>query len=118
VDSGGGPAPAGHSGRHPDAVEAAFIRARDRTCRFPTCHRPATHCELDHAVEHARGGPSHRSNCRCLCKMHHILRHLPGVTVTTESGTTVWTMPNGHRYCTHPGKDIVLTREVPAAPAE
>jgi hypothetical protein len=26
----------GHTGRMPDAVEAAFIRARDRTCRTTT----------------------------------------------------------------------------------
>ena len=101
----------GATGRHPDAVESAFIRARDRTCRFPTCPRPATRCELDHIVEHANGGASHRRNCRCLCKLHHVLRHLPGVTVTTEDGVTVWRMPNGRCYRTKPDKDIVLARE-------
>src|SRR5690606_8312612 len=96
VDDQGRPRHHGHTGRHPSSEEAAFIRARDRTCRAPHCRRPATACDIDHAVEHHRGGPSHRGNCRCLCRRHHTLRHAPGVTVTdqhTDHGRiTVWTL--------------------------
>jgi hypothetical protein len=102
----------GHTGRYPTADEAAFIRARDRTCRAPHCHRPATTCDLDHALEHHRGGPSHRGNCRCLCRRHHTLRHLPGVQVTdhpTGHGrVTTWTLPDGRTHHVTRDKDIIL----------
>jgi hypothetical protein len=103
----------GHTGRHPTAEEAAFIRARDRTCRAPHCRRPATACDIDHALEHHRGGPSHRGNCRCLCRRHHTLRHTPGVTVTDQQTNhgriTTWTLPDGRTYHVTHDKDIILT---------
>ena len=88
----------GHNTRHPNADESAFIRARDRTCRAPHCRTPATRCDLDHATEHHNGGPSHRGNCRCLCRNHHTLRHAPGVHVKDHGLITVWTTPDGHTY--------------------
>jgi hypothetical protein len=103
----------GHTGRHPTAAEAAFIRARDRTCRAPHCRRPAAACDIDHAREHHRGGPSHRGNCRCLCRRHHTLRHTAGVTVvdrSTDHGrVTLWTLPDGRTYQVTREKDIILT---------
>jgi hypothetical protein len=103
----------GHTTRHPNAEESAFIRARDRTCRAPHCRRPATTCDLDHAIEHHNRGPSHRGNCRCLCRAHHTLRHTPGVQVTdqtTDHGrVTIWTTPDGKTHTVPRDKDILLT---------
>ncbi|WP_409435936.1 DUF222 domain-containing protein [Mycobacterium sp. SMC-14] len=31
----------------PSTALAAFVRARDLTCRFPGCDQPATHCDID-----------------------------------------------------------------------
>ncbi|UVO11408.1 HNH endonuclease [Mycobacterium sp. SVM_VP21] len=48
----------------PSRALAAFIRARDLTCRFPGCDQPATHCDIDHAVAHPHGA-THPAKVRC-----------------------------------------------------
>jgi hypothetical protein len=77
VDDDGNLKHHGHTGRMPDATEAAFIRARDRSCRTPGCMVPARRCELDHRIEHANGGPSNRG---CVDA-----RYATTVRVTVES---------------------------------
>jgi Domain of unknown function (DUF222) len=114
----------GHTGRHPNTEGAglrracepnimAVIRARDRTCRAPGCRRCAATCDLDHSIEHRNHGPAHRGNCRCLCRIHHTMRHTPGVHVTeqtTDHGrVTTWALPDGHTYHVTREKDIILT---------
>src|SRR5262249_24613718 len=42
--------------RRPSTADIAYIRARDRTCRFPGCRRRATHCQIDHSQGVAEGG--------------------------------------------------------------
>lgn len=99
-------------GYRPSTALAAFIRARDLTCRFPGCDRPATVCDIDHAVPFPRGA-THPANLRCLCRKHHLLktfwtgrggwsdRQLP-------DGTIEWTAPTGHTYTTHPGSRVLF----------
>jgi hypothetical protein len=41
---------------------AEFVRCRDLTCRWPGCDTPAWHCDLDHTIPYADGGPTHASN--------------------------------------------------------
>ncbi|MEZ0384674.1 DUF222 domain-containing protein [Mycobacterium sp. pW045] len=99
-------------GYRPSAALAAFIRARDMTCRFPGCDRPATHCDIDHAVAFPFG-PTHPGNLRCLCRKHHLLK-----TFWTGSGgwrdhqqpdgTIEWTSPTGHTYTTWPGSRLLF----------
>ncbi|KUI26002.1 hypothetical protein AU195_13520, partial [Mycobacterium sp. IS-1496] len=50
-----------------------FVRARDLTCRFPRCDRPAHLCDIDHAVPYP-AGPTSASDLRCLCREHHLLK--------------------------------------------
>ena len=90
----------------PSRALADFIRCRDLTCRFPGCDAPATDADIDHTVPYPVG-PTHASNCKCLCRFHHLLktfwtgengwhdRQLP-------DGTIIWTSPTGHTYTTHP----------------
>ena len=90
----------------PSRALADFIRCRDLTCRFPGCDAPATDADIDHTVPYPVG-PTHPSNCKCLCRFHHLLktfwtgengwhdRQLP-------DGTIIWTSPTGHTYTTHP----------------
>jgi Domain of unknown function (DUF222) len=54
----------------PSAKLAAFVRARDLTCRAPGCDRPATECDIDHTVAYGEGGTTHASNVKCLCRLH------------------------------------------------
>lgn len=96
----------------PSRAMAAFIRARDLTCRFPGCDRPATHCDIDHAVAHPRGA-THPANLRCLCRKHHLLKTFwTGAhgwsDIQYPDGTVKWTSPTGHTYTTRPGSTLLF----------
>ncbi|HEX5996980.1 MAG TPA: hypothetical protein VFY84_17695, partial [Jiangellales bacterium] len=101
----------GHTGRMPDAVEEAFIRARDRSCRAPHCHVIASRSELDHRIEHAKGGPSHRGCVDCRCRRHHHLRDRKGFRIDKVGRTTIWTIPSGRTFAISSDKDVILTRD-------
>src|SRR5690606_38911944 len=62
--------------RHPTRRQAAFIRARDRTCRHPGCTRPAACAQIDHTTAYADGGHTDLCNLECLCVRHHLLKTL------------------------------------------
>ncbi|WP_198663591.1 HNH endonuclease signature motif containing protein [Jiangella endophytica] len=83
----------------PPAGLAAHVVARDRTCRFPTCHRPATESEIDHQVPFAQGGNTGPDNTWALHGGHHRAKTWHGFAVTTDSQrTTWWITPAGRRY--------------------
>ena len=50
---------------------AAFIRARDPVCGWPGCNQPAERCDLDHAHDFRKGGPTCRANLGPFCRQHH-----------------------------------------------
>ena len=54
------------------------IELRDRYCTQKTCDIPAEHCEVDHIIPHAAGGPTTQDNGRLLCGPHN--RNRPGAT--------------------------------------
>ena len=102
----------GHTRRRPTATEAAFVRARDRTCRSPGCRRNARRCDLDHRHDYAKGGCSHRGNIEARCPHHHRFKTRPGHQLTRlHRHITRWTTPNGRSYDIGPDKDIILTTE-------
>jgi hypothetical protein len=47
------------------------VEVRDRTCFHPTCDEPAEHCEVDHVIDWAFGGPTVQANGRLACPRHH-----------------------------------------------
>jgi hypothetical protein len=92
----------------PSAAQQAFVRTRDRSCRFPTCGQRVGWADADHVVPHACGGPTDCANLCCLCRSHHRLKtHARGwlfrmdpdgtLYVTTPSGVTRTTRPPGLR---------------------
>ncbi|HYO34978.1 MAG TPA: DUF222 domain-containing protein [Geodermatophilus sp.] len=100
--------PAATSAYTPTAAQQAFVRARDRTCRMPTCGQRVGRADADHVTPHARGGNTDCTNLCCLCRTHHRLKtHARGwhfqmspdgiLTVTTPSGVTRTTRPPGMR---------------------
>jgi len=102
----------GHTQRRPTAVEKAFVKARDRTCRAPGCRRPAMRCDDDHRLEYAKGGPSHRANLCVLCRHHHRLRHERGFIVhQIQPGVYLWEAPNGRLYMATPDGDLIQTAD-------
>ncbi|WP_169738921.1 HNH endonuclease signature motif containing protein [Jiangella gansuensis] len=89
----------GHTRYRPTQALIDHVILRDRTCRTPGCHQPATRCDIDHVVAHAAGGPTTACNCQPLCRTHHLLKHRGRWRVAQQpDGTTVWTSPTGHTY--------------------
>ena len=91
--------------RRPGAELDAWIRSRDRTCRFPGCGRPAMRADLDHTLDWLYGGPTEGCNLGALCEAHHLLKHDPesGWSVVQPwPGTFVWTSPTGTRHRVDP----------------
>jgi hypothetical protein len=57
-------------GRFPSDKLRIAVQARDGTCRFATCTRPAMESDIDHQIPHPRG-PTQGANLRGLCRRHH-----------------------------------------------
>jgi hypothetical protein len=84
----------------------AMIRARDLTCRFPGCRRPATTQRSGVDLDHTDPWPSGTTtpdNLAALCRHHHRVKHTRGWEVAQDAnGLLRWTTPGGHRYSTEP----------------
>ncbi|HXA63435.1 MAG TPA: HNH endonuclease signature motif containing protein, partial [Streptosporangiaceae bacterium] len=93
----------GHDGYRPPAAMRRAIQARDQTCRFPGCRRPAIQCDLDHTVAHHLGGPSCACNLAALCRHHHRAKGSGGWTlIQVWPGVLLWISPTAHWYLTGP----------------
>ncbi|OBJ68735.1 HNH endonuclease signature motif containing protein [Mycobacterium sp. 1274756.6] len=96
-------------GYTPSRALAEFIRCRDLTCRFPDCDEPALCCDIDHTVPFGAGGRTHASNCKLLCRKHHLLKtFLRWRDKQLPDGTVIWTAPSGHTYVTLPGSTLLF----------
>lgn len=88
----------------PSRALADFVRCRDLTCRFPGCDAPAVDCDLDHTIPHGRGGRTHASNLKALCRHHHLVKtFLRWEDQQLPDGTVIWRSPDGSTYVTTPG---------------
>ena len=93
----------------PSKALAAFVRARDLTCRWPGCDHPAMHCDLDHTVPFANGGKTHAANLKCYCRTHHLVKTFWGWTdQQLPDGTLILTSPSGQTYVTTPGSALLF----------
>ncbi|NIZ90480.1 HNH endonuclease signature motif containing protein [Kineococcus rubinsiae] len=86
----------------PSALTARRVRARNTTCIFPGCTRPALHCDLDHVVPFAQDGPTAVDNLAPECRFHHRVKtHTRWrLTPLPERRGWRWTSPTGHSYDT------------------
>ncbi len=97
------------SGYTPSRALADFVRCRDMTCRFPGCDRPAVTSDLDHTIPYGDDGPTHASNLKCLCRLHHLIKTFWGWHDTQlPDGTVIWSSPAGHIYVTTPGSALLF----------
>jgi hypothetical protein len=97
------------AGYTPSQALADFVRCRDLTCRFPGCDRPAIDCDIDHAVPYADGGPTHASNLKCLCRLHHLIKTFwDWSDQQLPDGTLIWRSPSGQTYITTPGSALLF----------
>ncbi|GAA4715336.1 protein of unknown function (DUF222) [Promicromonospora umidemergens] len=87
------------------------VTARDQTCAFPQCDRPARWSDLDHIdpFDHdldattlplGTPGQTRATNLQPLCRAHHLAKTHHGWNPVRDPGTgiTTWTAPTGHRY--------------------
>jgi len=87
---------------------AALVIARDGTCRFGPCRRPAEQCDLDHVRPYDQGGLTCMCNLGGDCRLHHRLKQHRGWSVTQPvPGVFRWTTPAGRTYITRP--DLYIT---------
>ncbi|WP_282852107.1 HNH endonuclease signature motif containing protein [Gulosibacter sediminis] len=85
-----------------------FLQARDHTCRFPGCRRPAHRSDLDHTVPWAAGGATSVDNQAHLCRRHHTQKHQHPWRVRHHGGGVLeWTSPTS---------DVFITRPEPPGP--
>jgi Domain of unknown function (DUF222) len=86
----------------PPANLTDHVIARDTTCRFPGCRRPARLCDLDHDQPWDNGGETNSDNISALCPRHHNagwqIKH-------RQDGSHEWSSPTGHRYLVSPPDD-------------
>ncbi|MGQ9408739.1 DUF222 domain-containing protein [Mycolicibacterium gilvum] len=93
----------------PSAALQRFVHARDITCRFPGCDRPATHADIDHTQPWPTG-PTHPANTKCYCRLHHLIKtFLPGWADTQHpDGTLTITTPTGTHCVTKPLSSLLF----------
>jgi len=91
-----------------------YLRARDRTCRFPDCRQPARRSQIDHNHDYARGGPTDIGNLCCFCETHHALKH-PDVdprwrwtALQRSDGVVVWTSASGIEFTDTPPPRVMF----------
>jgi hypothetical protein len=84
----------------PDLVD--HVVARDRTCRWPGCDRPAAVAEIDHTTPYPDGATA-ADDLGPFCKSHHVGKHHSRWRVRQpEPGRFEWTSPTGHVYTVEP----------------
>ncbi len=93
----------------PSTALDEWVRARDLTCRFPGCDRPAAYADFDHTVPWPVG-QTHPSCGKLLCRQHHIAKTFWAgwSDVQHPDGTVIWTTPTGRTYTTRPGSALLF----------
>lgn len=87
--------------RRPSAKQRRMVRALHPTCTFKGCEMPAIDCDLDHIIDHAKGGKTIVCNHQPLCRRHHMAKHRAGWRPRRISRRGIeWTSPLGHIYRT------------------
>ncbi len=87
----------------PSAAIRDYVTARDQTCRDPRCRQPAQHADLDHTTPYDQGGRTCSCNLGPRCRIHHIIKQLPGWTLAQpRPGHFRLTTPTGRTYTTSP----------------
>ncbi|MDA3041354.1 MAG: DUF222 domain-containing protein, partial [Actinomycetota bacterium] len=88
---GGSPLDLGRSTPVVSAAQRTALAHRDRGCLFPTCTRPAHHCDA-HPLRHgSRGGRTDLDNLVLVCRHHHRLVHGPTWAIVRDTLTGVVT---------------------------
>ena len=96
----------------PSETLRRLLGARDEHCRFPGCTRRLDHCDIDHTIPAAAGGPTSVENLGHLCRKHHTLKHFGfmgarGWRASQQPGGVYeWRSPAGRRYVETPSSRV------------
>lgn len=92
----------------PGKVLRRAVEARDGTCTFPMCDRPAERGDLDHITPFNHHHPpnpqapgqTRAENLHALCRRHHRAKTHGGWRPERDptTGTTTWTSPTGRLH--------------------
>ncbi|MCR2825555.1 HNH endonuclease [Microbacterium sp. zg.Y909] len=89
-----------------------YLRTRDQHCRFIACRVPARLCDIDHTIDHARGGPTAVCNLAHFCERHHTAKHHSTWRVEQLGGGVLkWTSPTGRVYIDRPVSEVAFATE-------
>jgi hypothetical protein len=78
-----------------------FLEARDRTCVFPGCNRPAAKTDKDHRIPWP-DGPTSTRNGQCLCRHHHRAKQAVFTVLLDDNGDYIWISRGGWEFRRHP----------------
>ncbi|MQA84022.1 MAG: DUF222 domain-containing protein [Streptosporangiales bacterium] len=96
----------GHDGYRPPERMRRLVQTRDGRCAFPTCRRPAKHCDLDHTIPFHKGGTTCPCNLAPLCRRHHqVKQHHRWRVLQPWPGVIVWITPAGKWHITRPDRE-------------
>jgi len=88
------------------------LRTRDQHCRFPACRVPAKICDIDHTVDHARGGATDVRNLAHVCRRHHTGKHhSPWRVRQRPGGVLEWTSPTARVYIDRPVSEVAFATD-------
>jgi len=82
----------GYSESIPAGIRNAVI-LRDRHCRFPGCHQPASVCQVHHVKHKKNGGETSTTDCVLLCRFHHLIvihKWDWSLVLNRDGTTTAW----------------------------
>jgi hypothetical protein len=80
-----------------------LVQVRDHECTFPTCSRPATDSDFEHAVPYDKGGQTDACNAGARSRRCHQVKQTQGWHVTQpKPGWHVWVTPTGRTYTQEP----------------
>jgi hypothetical protein len=82
----------GYSETIPAGIRNA-VMLRDRHCRFPGCHQPASVCQVHHVKHKKNGGETSTTDCVLLCRFHHLIvihKWDWSLVLNRDGTTTAW----------------------------
>jgi hypothetical protein len=80
-----------------------LVQVRDHECTFPTCSRPASQSDFEHAVPYHKGGKTDACNAGARSRRCHQVKQMAGWQVSQpRPGWHQWTTPTGRTYVQEP----------------
>ncbi len=92
------------AGHDPGRLLRHLTGVLNQTCTSPSCRRPETQCDYEHARSWDKGGISCLCQAGPVCRRDHRDKQGPGWNIegTSTPGYFTWTTPSGRKYHSKP----------------